>query len=166
MIRGVRLSDADTICRIYNYYIENTVITFEEEKITTEVMMKRIGSILQKKYPYIVYEKEENIIGYAYLNTWRERPAYNITLETSIYMDYRYTGKGTGTLLYSELIERAKGLGLHSIIGCIALPNVTSRRLHERLNFVLAGNFKEVGGKFGKLVDVEFWQLMLNNPDN
>ena len=162
IIRDLQLSDADAICRIYNYYIKNTVITFEEDVVSIDIMRERIKKILKKEYPYIIYEENNRVLGYAYLNNWRDRSAFNITLETSIYIGHEYTGKGIGTLLYSKLIEKAKLLDIHSVIGCISLPNPNSQKLHERLNFKLVGNFKEAGKKNGKLIDVEFWQLTLN----
>jgi phosphinothricin acetyltransferase len=161
MIRDVMLSDAIRITEIYNYYIENTIITFEEEKITAEETERRIKSILEKNYPYIVYEEEGQLTGYAYLNNWRSRSAYDITLETSIYLDIQQLGKGKGNLLYKELIERAKGTNIHSLIGVISLPNEASRNLHKKLGFQLVGNFRESGLKFNRRIDVEFWQLMI-----
>lgn len=161
MIRDVILSDADRIAEIYNYYIENTVITFEENTITGDDIRQRIEKIKSKGFPYIVYEKEGIVIGYAYLNNWRERSAYDITLETSVYLSHEAIGRGAGTVLYKELIERAKKQRIHSVIGGISLPNDESRRLHEKFGFTLVGNFKESGRKFGKYIDVEFWQLML-----
>lgn len=161
MIRNVLLSDAKRITEIYNHYIENTIITFEEELLDTNETENRIKSILEKGFPYLVYEEKQELKAFAYLNNWRSRSAYNITLETSIYLDKNEKGKGIGTKLYSELIEAAKKTHLHSLIGVISLPNEQSRKLHENLGFQLVGNFRESGIKFGKLIDVEFWQLIL-----
>ena len=161
MIRNTELSDAKRIAEIYNYYIEHTVVTFEKEKVTEEEIRRRVEGILQKGFPYIVYEENEKVNGYAYLHNWHPRPAYDITLETSIYLDIESQGKGIGALLYSELIKRAEALGIHSLIGGISMPNDVSRRLHEKFGFQLVGTLREAGLKFGKLIDVEFWQLML-----
>ena len=160
MIRNAALSDAKRIAEIYNYYIEHTAVTFEKEKVSEEEIRRRMEGILQKNFPYIVYEENGKVDGYASLNNWHPRPAYDITLEASIYLDIESQGNGIGTLLYSELIKRAETLGIHSIIGSISMPNDTSRRLHEKFGFQLAGTLKEAGLKFGKLIDVEFWQLM------
>jgi phosphinothricin acetyltransferase len=161
MIRNVLPSDAARIAEIYNYYIENTIITFEEENIDAEEIERRIKSVQGKHFPYIVYEEDGQLLGYAYLNNWRTRSAYDITLETSIYLDINYMGRGIGTVLYKELIEKSKEINIHSLIGVISLPNEASQRIHKNLGFQLIGNFKESGLKFNKLVDVEFWQLML-----
>lgn len=161
MIRDVSTDDAKRIAEIYNYYIEHTIITFEYDKLTEIDMRDRIVKIKKKGFPFFVYEENNVVMGYAYLNNWRERAAYDITLETSVYLDYQLTNKGIGSILYAELIERARSIGTHSLIGVISLPNEQSQRLHRKFNFDLIGNFRESGVKFGKLIDVEFWQLLL-----
>jgi phosphinothricin acetyltransferase len=161
MIRNVLLSDASSIAGIYNYYIENTIITFEEKQVDAGEIERRIKSIREKHFPYIVYEESGQLLAYAYLNNWRSRSAYDITLETSIYVDIRFTGKGIGPVLYKELIDKAKEINIHSLIGVISLPNEASRKLHEKSGFQLIGNFRESGLKFNRFVDVEFWQLFV-----
>jgi phosphinothricin acetyltransferase len=161
MIRDVCTQDAARIAEIYNYYIKETVITFEDRVVPLNEMAERIQAITQKKFPYIVYEEDGLLTGYAYLNTWRTRPAYDITLEASIYLDHTQIGRGIGKKLYKELIARGRQMNLHSLVGSIALPNNPSRKLHADLGFELVGNFKESGKKFNKLIDVEFWQLFL-----
>jgi phosphinothricin acetyltransferase len=160
MVRSAITTDAAHIAGIYNYYIENTIITFEEETLDAFEIERRIKKIQNKNYPYIVYEDEGQVVGYAYVDRWRERSAYDITLETSIYLDINQVGKGLGSILYKELIERSKEINIHSLIGVISLPNEASRRLHEKLGFLLVGNFRESGSKFNSLIDVEFWQLI------
>lgn len=161
MIRNAQLSDAKRIAEIYNPYIKDTIITFEEELVTEEDIAQRIKNITAKKFPYIVYEEKGDVIGYAYLSNWRTRTAYDITLETSVYIDEKAQAKGLGTILYAELINRAREINIHSLIGVISLPNPISQKLHEKFNFELVGNFKESGLKFNKFIDVEFWQLIL-----
>lgn len=161
IIRNVTPKDTPRIAEIYNYYIENTVITFEENPVSEDDIKCRIEKVKSKGFPYIVYEKDGLVIGYAYLSNWRERSAYDITLETSVYLAHEAIGSGAGTALYTELINKAKEIGIHSLIGVISLPNDESRKLHEKFNFTLIGNFRESGRKFGKLIDVEFWQLIL-----
>ncbi|NDV68873.1 GNAT family N-acetyltransferase [Dysgonomonas sp. 25] len=163
MIRGVQAADATQIAGIYNHYIENTVVTFEEEPLTSSEMQNRITSVLAKGYPYLVYEEGGKICGFAYLNTWRARSAFDITLESSIYIAPEAQGKGLGKELYTCLINKAKEINLHSIIAAISLPNDISRQLHREAGFELVGNFKEAGRKFGQLIDCEFWQLFLQS---
>lgn len=161
MIRNVRLSDAHRIVEIYNPYIKNTLITFEEEVVSEQDMAERIKKITDKRFPFVVYEENGRVVGYAYLNNWRSRSAYDITLETSIYIDPTSQSKGLGAALYSTLISKAREMGIHSLIGVISLPNPVSQKLHQKFHFEIVGNFRESGLKFGRLVDVEFWQLIL-----
>lgn len=160
-IRNVSVQDAKSICDIYNYYIKETIITFEDEVVSVEEIKERISKILKKGYPYIVYEEKGRVIGYAYVDNWRTRKAYNITLETSIYLDKDYTGKQIGRRLYQDLIDKVRQINIHSLIGVISLPNKPSQKIHADLGFELIGNFKESGQKFNKLIDVEFWQLFI-----
>lgn len=161
MIRDVTLADAARIAEIYNYYIEETIVTFEYDRVNENDIRQRIEKVRKKGFPYFVYEKEGVVIGYAYLNNWRERVAYDITLETSVYLDHTLIGSGIGSILYQELIDRARKIDIHSLIGVVSLPNEQSQKLHRKFNFDLIGNFRESGVKFGKLIDVEFWQLIL-----
>ena len=161
MIRNVKMSDAKDITEIYNYYIENTVITFQTDLLSVEETEKKIEELLLKGFPYIVYEENNEVIGYAYAGVWRDRKAYEITLETSIYLDQSKIKKGIGRQLYKELIERSRQIGVHSLIGVVSVPNEGSKKLHLEFGFELLGTFKEVGQKFNKYVSVEFWQLML-----
>jgi phosphinothricin acetyltransferase len=161
MIRNAVAEDAGKIADIYNYYIKNTVTTFEEEAVTETIIADRIAKIQEKGHPYIVYEENGQLVGYAYASTWRARPAFNITLETSLYLDCNRLGGGIGSKLYAQLIEKSRKTGIHSLIGVISLPNDGSRRLQQKFGFDLIGNFRETGKKFGRLIDVEFWQLIL-----
>jgi len=161
VIRDVKVIDSDTIARIYNPYILNTVITFEEIPVTAEEIKSRITTILNLGYPYIVAEQNGQVIGYAYAGQWRTRAAYKHTVETSIYMDQTLTGHGLGTILYQDLLKRLPGLDIHVVLGGITLPNPVSVRLHEKLGFKKVAHFTEVGYKFGRWLDVGFWQLNL-----
>ena len=160
MIRSVTTEDAERICEIYNYYILNTVITFEETTVETDEMKNRIEKI-SSKYPYLVYEEDGNVVGYAYATEWRVRAAYRNSVETTVYLKDGYSGKGIGSKLYFELIKLLKERGFHAIIGGIALPNDASIALHEKSGYVKVAHFKEVGFKFGKWVDVGYWELIL-----
>lgn len=160
MIRKAESSDAEQICGIYNYYIEQTLVTFEHRPLLPFEMEERIR-LTTEKFPWIVMEENGEIIGYAYATKWRERYAYRFVVETTVYLKNDITGKGYGAMLYSELIGQLKQRGFHSAIGCISLPNDASVKLHERLGFKKAAHFNEVGFKFNQWVDIGFWQLML-----
>jgi phosphinothricin acetyltransferase len=156
MIRFVTPSDAIAIAEIYNYYILNSVITFELDPVTPQEITSRM-----EKYkeigPYLVYEERGEILGYAYVSKFRERKAYENSAESTIYLKNGYGGKGLGYQLYMELLSQV-ALQRHTIIGGIALPNEASVRLHEKCGFRKVAHFSEVGRKFGKWIDVGFWQ--------
>ena len=165
MIRSVTLNDADALTRIYNHYIRTSGVTFEDEPITTDDMSQRIKNIhFSNGFPYLVFEENNDVLGYAYATTFRERVAYRFTLESTVYLDPKHFGKGIGKLLYTQLIQLLNEQGFHSVIGVITLPNDASVRLHEHFGFRKVGHFTEVGKKFGRWMDVGFWELLLS-PD-
>jgi L-amino acid N-acyltransferase YncA len=163
MIRSANNTDTQAITDIYNYFVLNTVVTFEEESITNDEMAQRIRDV-QNSYVWLVYELNGRVVGYAYAGRWKVRSAYRHTVESSIYLDPSYTGKGIGKQLYEALIEELHTFEIHAVIGGAALPNEASVRLHESMGFKKIGHFEEVGFKFGRWVDVGYWQLILDQP--
>lgn len=160
MIRRIKISDAEEICGIYNEYILNTVITFEENPVTIGEMEQRIANITQT-YPWLVYEDNGKVIGYSYAGKWKERSAYRFSVEAGIYIDILHLGEGIGTKLNNELIPLLKDMSIHSILAGIALPNPASVGLFEKFGFTKVGQLKEVGFKLNKWVDVGYWELIL-----
>jgi len=160
MIRNASIKDAANICNIYNHYIANTIITFEEEPVAVSEMEKRISAIIPS-LPWIVYEEKGRVIGYAYACKWKERSAYRLSVETAIYLDKDAVGKGIGKMLYQHLLNELKKLSIHAVIGGISLPNETSQRLHEKMGFKKVSHFAEVGFKFDKWIDVGYWEKIL-----
>ncbi len=159
-IRAALTEDAPAICAIYNHYVETTTVSFEEAAIDAREMERRILDVTSK-YPWLVYVAAEGILGYAYAGAWKSRSAYRETVETSVYVDMSARGRGIGKALYAELIPALRALGLHAALGGIALPNEASVRLHEAFGFSKVGQLVEVGIKFGKRVDVGYWELLL-----
>ena len=160
MIRPVELSDCKSITDIYNYYIETTVITFEEVPMAVPEMQNRVNEI-RKLFPYLVYEESGEILGYAYVDAFHSRSAYRFTLEDSIYLRNGCQSKGIGRALLNELLNEVKKRDAHSIMAKIALPNERSVQLHEAFGFKNVGTLKEVGRKFDKWLDVGYWELIL-----
>jgi L-amino acid N-acyltransferase YncA len=160
MIRPAEISDARQLADLYNYYVRHTLITFEEEEISEEIYAERMLKI-QENYPFIVYEENGDLLGFAYGTKWRERSAYRFALESSVYVKHGHFGKGIGFKLYARLFELLREQGCKQVIGVITLPNDTSVKMHERFGFEKAGHFKQVGLKFGQWSDVGFWQLTL-----
>jgi len=160
MIRQVKDSDAEAMCRIYNKYIKSTRITFEEIPLEIDEMVSRIKKVTQN-YPWLVYEDKGRVIGYTYASKWKERSAYRYSVETGIYIDSDNVGKGIGSILKGELLKALREKSIHSVICGIALPNQASIALCEKYGFEKIAHFKEVGYKLGEWVDVGYWQLIL-----
>ena len=160
MIRPVEIADCKAITDIYNYYIETTVITFEETPLSVPEMQDRVNEI-RALFPYLVYEEDGEILGYAYVDAFHSRSAYRFTLEDSIYLRNGRQGKGMGRALLNELLNQVKKRGAHSIMAKITLPNERSVKLHEAFGFKNVGTLKEVGRKFDKWLDVGYWELIL-----
>ena len=161
MIRPVNLEDGAAICSIYNHYVENAIYTFEEAPLQVDEMRERIRKI-SAKYPYLVYEDGNGEVnGYAYINTWKEREAYRFSAELSVYVKDGLHGKGMGRQLMERLLEEVRKTEIHSLVSGISLPNDPSVALHEKLGFVKIGQFREIGYKLGKWLDVGYWELVL-----
>jgi phosphinothricin acetyltransferase len=160
MIRNVEVEDAAQIAEIYNYYIKNTLVSFEESPVTSEEMASRIEEI-SSSLPWLVYEEQNRIAGYAYASKWKGRCAYRYSVESTVYLNPTLRGKGVGSVLYQALLDKLKSQGYHTVIGGISLPNETSIKLHEKFGFRKVAHFSEVGFKFNKWVDVGYWQLKL-----
>jgi len=160
LIRDVTAKDAMAVCNIYNYYIENSVATFEEALVSVGEMMQRFEEIT-RSLPWLVFEQDGVILGYAYASPWKGRCAYRYSVETSVYLAQDAYGKGIGGQLYEVLLERMRGLGLHSAIAGITLPNEASVALHEKMGFKKVAHFEQVGYKMDRWIDVGYWQLLL-----
>ena len=159
-IRYATSADAEAICSIYNPYVAGTIVTFEEQEVSADVMKSRIAEA-KASAPWLVYETEGQVRGYAYATPWRPRSAYRFSVETTIYLAPGYEGQGMGAKLYTQLLRMLSEAGMHVAIGGIALPNARSVALHEKLGFAKVARFAEVGCKFGQWVDVGYWQRRL-----
>lgn len=161
IIRDVKPEDAPAIAAIYNHHVLNTVVTFDEQPLSNTEMSRKITDI-SANYPWLVAVESDEILGYTYSSKFREKSAYRFSTETTIYCRQGHTGKGIGTRLYTELLERIKARGLKVAYGCIALPNEASVKLHEKIGFKKVAHLSEVGFKLGRWVDVGYWELKLN----
>lgn len=160
LIRTISTGDATQVAAIYNYYIANTVVTFDEQPVTAQEMSTRIAQVTEK-YPWIAGEENGRIIGYAYASAWKVRSAYRHSAEVSIYLEHGYSRKGYGSLLYTRLLEQLQLTDLHAIIGGIAMPNEGCVHLHEKFGFEKIAHFKEVGFKLNRWVDVAYYEKIL-----
>jgi phosphinothricin acetyltransferase len=160
MIRRVVPADAKAISSIYNYYVNNTEISFEEKPVSINEMEKRIRETTAE-YPWFVAEKEGSILGYAYTNKYRERSAYRYTAELTVYIKNGEEGKGLGAELMGRVIEETRKKGVHTLISAIAIPNERSVTIHEKFGFEKVGHLKDVGFKLDRWIDVGYWELVL-----
>jgi len=159
-VRDAEPKDAARICEIYNPYILQTTITFEEDPLTPQNILDRLNQVKLAPLPWLVLEDSDTGIvkGYCYAAPWKARSAYRYTVETSIYLDLNDRNQGFGTRLYTELLHRLRTQNIHSAIGILALPNPQSVHLHEKLGFEYIGSIKEAGFKFDRWIDVGYWQ--------
>jgi L-amino acid N-acyltransferase YncA len=159
MIRPAITADAAAICGIYNHYVLETTITFEEGAVPPAEMESRLHETLPS-LPWLVWE-DDAIRGFAYASKWKGRCAYRHSAEVTVYLDPESTGRGIGTRLYEALLADLRQRSFHAVIGGIALPNPASIALHKRLGFRKVAHFEQVGWKFGRWIDVGYWQLLL-----
>jgi len=161
MIRIANVGDAAQLCEIYNHYVLNTNVTFEEQAVTVEEMASRVQETLSS-LPWLVVEDDSQVLGFSYASKWKGRCAYRYSAEATVYLRPDATGKGLGTQLYLELLKELKDRSLHTVMGGIALPNDASVALHEKLGFSKVAQFRQVGHKFGNWIDVGYWQLLFD----
>lgn len=161
MIRPVIQSDAEAVARIYNHYILNTIVTFEEQTVSSLQMAERMKAVEGASLPWLVSEQDNRVVGYAYAGKWHGRSAYRYSAECTVYLDPATRGQGLGTELYEALFTILRGTQTHTVIGVIALPNEASVALHEKFGLKKVGHFQEVGFKFNRWVDVGYWQVVL-----
>jgi phosphinothricin acetyltransferase len=160
-IRTATPADAAGVADIYNWYIANTVITFEVDAVAAPEMAARMEAVLAA-HEWLLLENGGELLGYAYAGRYHARAAYGYTTESTIYLRRGLEGQGLGTTLYGELVRRIFARGYRSLVGGIALPNEPSVRLHEKLGYEKVSHLKRVGRKFERWIDVGHWQL--ENP--
>lgn len=161
-IRPSSVNDAPEITRIYAHYVLHSTATFELEPPTVAEMAARRSKILEAGLPYLVAERDQQIMGYAYAGHYRPRPGYQYTIEDSVYIDSEHLGQGLGCALLSALIEICEaGLWRQMIAVLGDRGNTASLRLHERQGFRTIGTVYSVGWKFNRWVDSILMQRAL-----
>jgi phosphinothricin acetyltransferase len=159
-LRAATPEDAAAIADIYAAFVRDSAVSFETEPPGQAAMRARIESG-GGLYPWIVGEAGGELVGYAYAARFRERPAYRLAVETSVYLRAGAAGSGLGRELYEPLLAMLEDQGFTQAIAAITLPNQASVRLHERLGFERAGTYRQVGWKLGAWHDVGLWQRPL-----
>lgn len=160
-VRDAVAADAHAVAGIYNHFIVETAVTFEESAVDAADMARRMSEVQGANLPWLVATLGQRVVGYAYASPWRARSAYRFSVEITVYVSHAMAGRGIGSALYSELFERLKARGAHAVIGGITLPNEASVSLHERFGMTKVAHFAEVGFKFGEWRDVGYWERVL-----
>ena len=161
MIRPVQLKDASALANLYNYYVINTTITFEEAPINKEEMGNRIQNHSHEHH-WMVVDLDNKIVGFAFANSWKNRSAYRFTKEISVYIAPDHQRNGWGKQLYTKLLKILQKEGIHTVLAGITIPNESSIRFHESMGFEKVAHFKETGFK-KKWLDVGYWEKKLDN---
>ena len=161
-IRSATLQDLDSITEIYNEGILKTVATFDTQPKTIEEQ-KTWFMGHDSKNPIIVADKNGVVVGWAALSKWSDRCAYSDTAEISLYVKDGFKDRGIGKKLIEAITKKGGSVGLHVIIARITEGNKNSIHLHESIGFEHIGKMKEVGKKFGKLLDVYLMQKIFKN---
>ena len=162
-IRDAVAADVPDCRAIYNYYVENSTVTFDEVALTYAQFRAKFAKAQKREWPWLVaLSASGEVLGYAYLSAYRDRSAYRFTVEDAIYLGPAATGKGIGKALLGELVERARAGGFREIVAVIADQGAeASIALHEKLGFVEIGRMGKVGFKFDRWLGTVYLQLSL-----
>lgn len=161
-IRPASRADLPRLTEIYNHYVIHTPVTFDLEPYTVERRVTWFEQFaLTGRYRLVVAEENGLVLGYAGTTRFRVKPAYDTTVETTVYSSVESVGKGVGRMLYAGLFETLAGENINRIVGGYTLPNAASAKLHEIFGFKSVGIFTQVGYKFGKYWDVQWTERPL-----
>lgn len=152
-------SDLVAVTAIMAHYVEHTVATFNETPPSAGDWAQRHAELTAQGLPFLVAETGGEVLGFAYVAPWRPKSAYRYTVENTVYLAPGATGRGIGTALLAELIDRAAAAGCRQMIAVIAdTGSPASAQLHQRLGFVDAGRLRAVGFKHGRWIDTRLMQ--------
>jgi phosphinothricin acetyltransferase len=161
--RPANAADAPTLVAIYNHYVTTSNVTFDLDVWTPDDMSHKIESVANLGMPFIVAERDGDTVGYAYLSTWREKCAYETTMENTLYLREDARGAGIGESMLEELCRLGAEVGVREVIAVIAnTPDaVPSIRLHNKAGFARVGEMDRVGRKFDEWIGVVMMQKSL-----
>jgi phosphinothricin acetyltransferase len=166
MIRAAVAADAEAIADIYNYYVTDTIVTFEEEPVSPSEIARRIHYVQGARLPWLVAEEDGKVLGYAYATPWKDRIGYRFSVEITVYLDRNCKGRGIGSQLYEELFAQLEKAGVRSAVGGVALPNDASVALHEKFGMRKVAEFERIGVKFDQWINVAYWQRSFSPGDD
>jgi phosphinothricin acetyltransferase len=156
---------ASEILAILNDAIATTTALYDYHPRTAAMMQSWMDNKERGQYPVIgVVSDQDRLLGFATYGPFRNWPAYKYTIEHSLYVDRDYRGQGLGRLLLVELIAAARRQSFHALVGGIDAENSASIALHRRMGFELCGTIRHAGFKFGRWLDLQFYELLLDTP--
>jgi L-amino acid N-acyltransferase YncA len=165
-IRACELRDMEAVTAIYGHHVLHSAATFELDPPSLDEILGRRRDIVDNGYPFLVAEREGEIVGYTYAAPYRSRPAYRCTVENSIYIRPGHERRGVGRLLTGSLLAECERRDFRQVIAVIGdSANVASIRLHEDAGFRLVGTLQSVGFKFGRWLDSVLMQRELSSGD-
>lgn len=167
-IRNAKIEDAPALLAVYAPYVEHTAVTFEYDVPSISEFSRRIAAI-SKKYPYLVAERDGEVLGYAYAAEFKERAAFQWAVETSVYVRQDCRRGHVGVRLYEALRERLQDQGIQNMNACIAYPcqdgdpylTCDSVKFHHRMGFDVVAHFHKCGKKFGRWYDMVWMELLI-----
>jgi len=161
-IRAAVRTDLPALTQTYNYYVVNTAVTFDIDPYTPEKRLSWFEQFAPKgRYRLVIAEQDGKLIGYAGTTRFRPKPAYDTTVETTIYCAPGNVSYVIGSCLYQALFDAIAPEDIHRAVAGYAIPNPASERLHARFGFKQVGIFHEVGRKFGRYWDVMWCEKQL-----
>ena len=166
-IRPAHDDDIATITAIYTHHVLHGTGTFETTPPSAEDMAARRADVLAKGLPYLVLTDADQVVGFAYCNWFKPRPAYRFSAEDSVYLAPNSGGKGWGRLLLAELVAQAERVGVRKLIAVIGdSTNAGSIGVHKSLGFTHVGILRSCGWKFGRWLDVVMMEKALGAADS
>lgn len=163
MIRDATVADAAAIAAIYAHHILHGVASYETDPPSANAMGERLERVLRRNWPWLVFERDGLVAGYAYATQMRDRAAYRYTFEDSVYVAAEHVGQGIGRSLLTALIERVDRLGARQMIAVIGGAEPASIALHARLGFREVGRLEGAGYKFGRWLDSVYMQRAISD---
>ena len=164
MIRRATKEDIPMILEIFNDNIRNSTAIYMYEEQTLENRLRWFEQKQASGYPLFVFDEDGEVAGYATYGSFRDYPANRYTVEHSVYVHKNHYKKGIASKLMNAIIEEANVNGIKTMVGCIDKENVASIKIHEKFGFLYSGTIRNAGYKFGKWLDLVFYQLDLDGP--
>lgn len=166
VVRLATVEDAESVREIYAPYVRDSAVSFEREVPSVKDIQERISGTLDY-HPWLVVEQIGKVVGYAYSHSYRDRDAYQWSVESTVYVDEDHHRMGVACGLYTSLFETLRRQGFRSVYAAITLPNPASVGFHESMGFDRIGVYENVGFKLGSWHDVGWWSRSLGDyPDD